>query len=49
MRDHGYLEHMGMGVPRKIIRGMLSHNGTEPDLTAEDERSTVRLWRTPGQ
>ena len=22
MRDYGYLEHMGMGVPRKIVRGM---------------------------
>jgi ATP-dependent DNA helicase RecG len=27
MRDYGYMEHMGMGVPRKIIRGMLDHNG----------------------
>ncbi len=45
MRDYGYLEHMGMGIPRKIIRGMREHNGTEPDLVEWDERFTVRLWR----
>ena len=45
MRDYGYLEHMGMGVPRKIIRGMREHNGTEPDLVEEEERFTVRLWK----
>lgn len=45
MRDYGYLEHMGMGVPRKIIKGMREHNGTEPDLIEEDERFTVRLWK----
>jgi len=32
MRDYRYLEHMGMGVPRKIIAGMRAHNGTEPVL-----------------
>jgi ATP-dependent DNA helicase RecG len=47
MRDYGYLEHMGMGVPRKIIRGMRAHNGTEPDLIAEDEQFTIRLWAEP--
>ena len=45
MRDYGYLEHMGMGVPRKIIRGMREHNGTEPGLIEEDERFTIRLWK----
>ena len=44
MRDYGYLEHLGMGVPRKIIRGMRAHNGSDPDLVEEDERFTVRLW-----
>ncbi len=43
MRDYRYLEHLGMGVPFKIIRGMLSHNGKEPELIAEDERFTLRL------
>ncbi len=43
MRDYRYLEHMGMGIPRKIIRGMKEHNGTEPDLVELDERFIVRL------
>ncbi len=45
MRDYGYLEHMGMGVPRKIIRGMKEHNQTEPDLIENNERFLVRLFR----
>ena len=45
MRDYGYLEHMGMGVPRKIIRGMKEHNGTEPELIEDEEQFTVRLWK----
>lgn len=45
MRDYGYLEHMGMGVPRKIIKGMIEHNGTEPDLIEDGERFIVRLWK----
>jgi len=44
MKDYGYLEHMGMGVPRKIIRGMKEHNQTDPDLIEEDERFVVRLF-----
>lgn len=43
MRDYGYLEHMGMGVPRKIILGMRAHNGTEPALVEEEERFVLRL------
>ena len=43
MRDYRYLEHMGMGIPRKIVRGMREHNGTEPDLVELDERFLVRL------
>ena len=44
MRDYGYLEHMGMGVPRKIVRGMNEHNRTDPDLIEEGERFIVRLF-----
>ena len=44
MRDYGYLEHMGMGVPRKIVRGMNEHNQTDPDLIEEGERFIVRLF-----
>lgn len=43
MRDYGYLEHMGMGVPRKIVKGMKEHNGTDVGLVEEGERFTVRL------
>ena len=45
MRDYGYLEHMGMGIPRKVIKGMLEHNGTEPDLVEEGEIFILRLWK----
>jgi ATP-dependent DNA helicase RecG len=43
MRDYGYLEHMGMGVPRKMVRGMKDHNGTDPELIEGEESFTVRL------
>ena len=43
MRDYGYLEHMGLGVPRKIVKCMLEHNGTDPVLLEEGERFMVRL------
>lgn len=45
MRDYRYLEHSGMGVSRKIVKGMMEHNGTEPDLIEDDERFIVRLWK----
>ncbi|WP_109793990.1 ATP-binding protein [Minwuia thermotolerans] len=49
MRDYRYLEHMGMGIPRKIVRGMREHNGTEPGLVEQDERFVVRLFaQAPG-
>ena len=44
MRDYGYLEHMGMGIPRKIIKGMREHNNTEPELIEEGERFILRLF-----
>jgi ATP-dependent DNA helicase RecG len=47
MRDYGYLEHMGMGVPRKILKTMRESNGTEPDLIEDGERFIVRLWKEP--
>jgi ATP-dependent DNA helicase RecG len=47
MRDYGYLEHMGMAVPRKMVKAMRDHNGTEPDLVEDGERFIVRLWREP--
>lgn len=43
MRDYRYLEHMGMGIPRKIIQGMMTHNATEPELIEDGERFVLRL------
>lgn len=45
LRDYGYIEHLGMGVPKRIIGSMRTHNGTEPDLIEEDDRFIVRLWK----
>ena len=45
MRDYRYLEHSGMGVPRKIVKCMREHNGTEPVLIEDGERFPVRLIR----
>jgi ATP-dependent DNA helicase RecG len=47
MRDYRYLEHMGMGIPRKIVKCMMEHNRTMPDLIEDDERFTLRLWKEP--
>ena len=45
MRDYGYLEHMGMGIPRKIVAGMKAFNGTLHRLIEEGESFTVVLLR----
>jgi ATP-dependent DNA helicase RecG len=45
LRDYGYMEATGLGVPRKIVRGMREHNGTDPDLIEEEDRFIVRLWK----
>jgi len=45
LRYYHYVEATGLGVPRKIIAGMLKHNNTEPDLIEEEYSFTVRLWR----
>ena len=44
MRDYRYVESMGMGVSRKIVRGMYEHNQTNPDLIEANERFFVRLF-----
>ena len=46
MRDYGYVDARGMGVRNKMIPGMQAHNGTEPELVAEDARFIVRLWKS---
>ena len=43
LRDYQYIEANGLGVPRKIIRLMLEHNGKTPELIEEDEQFIVRL------
>jgi ATP-dependent DNA helicase RecG len=45
LRDYRYIEATGLGVPRKIVQGMRSHNGTDPDLIEEESRFIVRLWK----
>ena len=47
LRDYRYIEATGLGVPRKIVAGMLAHNGTEADLVEEESRFLVRLWKHP--
>ena len=47
LRDYRYVEATGLGVPRKIIKGMRDHNGTDPGLVEEDDRFIVRLWKKP--
>jgi len=49
MRDYRYIEHAGMGVPRKIVRLMREQNHTDPELIEDrdGERLTVRLLREP--
>ncbi|MCY3629625.1 MAG: ATP-dependent DNA helicase RecG [Rhodothermaceae bacterium] len=44
LRDYGYMEHFGMGVRNRIIRLTRDHNGTEPDLIADEDRFKVCLW-----
>lgn len=45
LRDYRYVEATGLGIPRKIVQGMLAHNGTEPDLIEDNDRFVVRLWK----
>lgn len=45
LRDYGAIQHLGTGVPNRIIGSMRAHNGTEPDLIEEDDRFIVRLWK----
>lgn len=47
LRDYGYVEHLGMGVRKRIIGAMREQNGTEPDLIEEEHRFIVRLWKEP--
>lgn len=46
LRDYHYMEATGLGVPRKIIAGMLKHNGIEPDFVEDDYSFKVILRKT---
>ena len=43
MRDYGYIEHMGMGIPRKVMRLMLERGGDQPHLIERDSDFLVSL------
>lgn len=43
--DYDYVDARGLGVPRKIVRCMREHNGTDPELVEEETRFIVRLLR----
>ena len=43
MRDYAYMKARGMG--NTIIPGMRAHNGTAPELIAEEHRFIVRLLK----
>lgn len=45
MRDYGYVEHLGMGVSRKVVTGMRSFNNTAPSLREESEQFRLILDR----
>nr|VFK52566.1 MAG: Putative ATP-dependent DNA helicase recG C-terminal [Candidatus Kentron sp. TUN]VFK53055.1 MAG: Putative ATP-dependent DNA helicase recG C-terminal [Candidatus Kentron sp. TUN] len=47
MRDYGYMEHMGMGIPRKIIKLMEEQVGTTPELIVGEESFSLVLTRRP--
>jgi len=43
MSDYNYMEHRGLGVPRKIIKLMREYHGTKPDLIENGDRFNVVL------
>ena len=45
LRDYGFMEHLGMGIRRKVIPLMKEHNGTEPEFEATEDYFKVTLWQ----
>ncbi len=43
LRDYGYMEHIGMGIPRKIIKLMREKLHTNPDLIIGEESFSLIL------
>jgi ATP-dependent DNA helicase RecG len=44
LRDYNYLDKTGRGISRKVIKGMLAHNGKEPSFELRGESLRVTLW-----
>ena len=44
LRDMDFIEGSGRGVSRKIIRGMIEHNGKEPNFEVRGEALRVTLY-----
>lgn len=43
MRDYGYLEHMGMGIPRKMFATLKAAKLPDPEIEVGEESTTVRF------
>jgi len=44
MQHYGYVEKIGLGIPIKIIKGMIEHNGKQPKFEEVDEEFRVTLY-----
>ena len=44
MQHYGYVEKIGLGIPLKIIKGMVEHNGKMPKFQEIDEEFRVTLY-----
>lgn len=47
MRDYGYVESRGMGIPRRMLKSAIEHGLPEPELIEEETRFIVRLRKRP--
>ncbi len=45
LKDYRLIEHMGMGVRNKIIKGMLGFNQKEPEFLADEYQVKVVLYK----
>ena len=44
MQHYGYVEKIGLGIPLKIIKGMIDHNGKMPEFKELNEEFCVTLY-----
>lgn len=45
LRDYRYMEASGLGIPRKIVRGMAAFNGTSPLLVESEDALSLTLFK----